>query len=301
MKKIAAIFLCVLMLTVLSGRWTEAASSGGAVEATGSVTMGDTSAAPTPQQSANNPWTGTWESKKTSLFGSDWGTLVLTQNGNTVTGTYDATKDGYDKGTLSGTISGNDHSVMRNGIKNEDESYLFSLIDSGHIEVETTFSRNGVVLPTDNFERVKPTTNTQPTPQPPPSLSPSGGEIDPKLVGIWQCFIPLPNYTSILVYYYFNEDGTFKLTTTEGGEVYQGNYSTSKGRVYFTNISWWRVAADASISEIQTRPDIVSDYKFGTYDSGTEYLAIWMVSRGHNIPIAIEGDTVTGLDRFEKL
>ena len=40
------------------------------------------------------PWTGVWES-------SQWGTMELLQNGNTVTGTYS-----WDEGKIEGTVSG---------------------------------------------------------------------------------------------------------------------------------------------------------------------------------------------------
>jgi hypothetical protein len=43
---------------------------------------------------APTPWTGSWE--------STWGTMVFTQTGNKVTGTYT-----HDNGKIEGTVSGN--------------------------------------------------------------------------------------------------------------------------------------------------------------------------------------------------
>jgi len=181
--------------------------------------------------SGDNPWTGTWESRKTSLFGSDWGTLVLTQNGNTVTGTYNATKAGFDKGTITGTVSGNNLAVLRNGITNENKSYLFTLIDNDHIDVETTYS-SGFVSPTDNFIRVTPTSNVT------ISTQPSNG--DNRLVGRWLC----DYYPLFEVVFFFDSDGTFFSVSIyrsssaifHSVENFKGNYEVIGDTIEFTNL-----------------------------------------------------------------
>jgi hypothetical protein len=119
------------------------------------------------------------------------------------------------------------------------------------------------------------------TTPPPPS-----GDIDPKLVGMWS--------NSSSDYYIFYDDGTFVFQDIYGF-VGDGLYSTSGGRVYFTQISYYKVTLDGGRTETKARVDVVSDYEFFT-SNDDEYVKIYKISRSYTTT-DIKRDEIS-LDEF---
>jgi len=98
------------------------------------------------------------------------------------------------------------------------------------------------------------------------------GKIDKKLIGMWT------NFESD--YYDFYSNGTFEYHGS-WGYVYEGRYSTSNGRIYFSKISYYETTFGGGRTETKTRVDLVSDYAFVMYGSD-EYLKIYEIDRSHD-------------------
>ena len=75
-----------------------------------------------PPATSNASWTGTWESTSGFL-----GTMTLTQNGNTVTGTGTGIN-----GTISGTVSGNALTVTATDKDGDSAKYRFTMSADGN-------------------------------------------------------------------------------------------------------------------------------------------------------------------------
>jgi hypothetical protein len=115
---------------------------------------------------------------------------------------------------------------------------------------------------------------------PTPTTQPSGG-IDSRIVGQWNCYEQDSSYV-----YQFNEDGTFY--STRIWDTYlnaiSGNYSTSNGTVYITDIV---LQYSRGVDGIQEEPlkDRSSTYSFGFSEQyNKSYLEIRIFSRNDNNP-----------------
>ncbi|MCL2153840.1 MAG: S-layer homology domain-containing protein, partial [Oscillospiraceae bacterium] len=200
----------------------------------------------------SNPWTGTWESEYQSRFGM----IILTQSGNTVTGTYEENNNGI-KRSISGTVNGN----ILQGIKKYDDDYewRFVLSDDGYeFKIEYLFvAWNG-----ESQWNSQSTAKRIVIPQP------------NDIVGVWTYSgEPLPfrkeNGTWVNVAdttcfgYQFNQDGTFLYMTTFALEsptasfhrdVYYyvfvyGTYSIDNDELLLTNMAFDQVATEYGISK----------------------------------------------------
>ena len=64
-----------------------------------------------------------------------------------------------------------------------------------------------------------------------------GATIDPKVVGQWNRNVVSGNGTMRYWYWWLNTDGTFSYFLMTSAEYsYKGKYSTSEGKIYFTNV-----------------------------------------------------------------
>jgi len=287
LKKLSAIFLCMFMLVTLPGC---RAASGGAVKATGSVTFGsagsnNTTEPPKPG-GGSGPWNGTWISSQNDKFG----TIVLTQNGNNLTGAFD---ENGNKGTISGTLSGSSTVTITktyNDGKKDSGEYLFSLRNN---DIEIDSWDEGVNVWRDHCIATRVFQESPPTdlPTTQSSTTPPSGSINPELVGQWNCSFKYVDALSGLlltknIHYYFYDNGRFMQFTIDWvQEKFEGKYYVANGKIYFTNRVFYNGGTkDQSFentvnfgedylkykfySPIQL-DDMVAEYKFGSDDKGS--------------------------------
>ena len=103
-----------------------------------------------------------------------------------------------------------------------------------------------------------------------------GGNIDPKIIGSWECGVLHMNDPS---WYIFNADGTFTHADTWFLDTYSGKYHTLGGKVYLTDMTAYRKKPNGDIQMYFEKDDVILEYEFGTLDSGEEYLLIYEMSR----------------------
>jgi len=121
-----------------------------------------------------------------------------------------------------------------------------------------------------------PVTPSEPTPTPPPPKE----SVDPDLIGTWKCSYYNTRYNAFFDrYYFFNADGTFEHSDGNGYEA-EGNYSSSGGKVYLTNIIWRNYFLGENMVD-NKRVDAVLEYEFVIAEDGRELLKIYSLSQNH--------------------
>ena len=76
----------------------------------------------------------------------------------------------------------------------------------------------------------------------------------------------------VTAYYYFYENSTFKLSDT-GELMYEcvGKYSTSDGKVHFSDVTWNSFTMNGDPTETKSRPNAEIEYRFGTFICASIY------------------------------
>jgi len=99
------------------------------------------------------------------------------------------------------------------------------------------------------------------------------GKIDAKLVGIWE-YSSYYNGSTEYYNFFFNKDETFHYFLIQSSEYsYKGKYSTSNGKIYFTNVVFYRGQSDGSVEKYD-QPDSWVGYVFDKNEQGKERLKL---------------------------
>jgi len=134
-----------------------------------------------------------------------------------------------------------------------------------------------------------------------------GGKIDSKIVGHWQATGSYwsGGYLYTAWYdYYFNKDGTFECVNNGFSHLkFTGKYSTSGGKVYFTDMKGYDALIGGGWSEIpkanRNHWEVVMEYKFAT-DSTGEYLLICVLGQSDQANFEVPAESTGYLFRKKK-
>jgi len=229
---------------------------------------------PTQQPSGNidkSKFTGEWDSD-TSFFEK----LSLTQNGNSVTGSFDSLGD---KATLSGTVSGKILTATATYKNGESGQLRLTLSDDGEeLQIESwddlfeRWSVSGYAYRTISKTPYVPVT-------PPP-----GAKVDPNLTGQWQyngVYSDMGNVYNSKTNYYFRADGTFEIERIAFSHYrITGKYSVCEGKMYLTELNryakWINSNNFADDNEGFTHRSAIMEYELGR-DGDGPYLIIGII------------------------